>query len=163
MSGTVYVTLICFSNLQWKPNVDPDYLAVVSGAMAGPIPYLLEFTGNKPNKPKPHRISTLITAAFGGWLTVRTAVLSAFGQCKDPEYVLLIFLLDELVPLMFYFYSVIFRGGDYHKWLEAMMRLALMFLIQRRRHYDKATLCQLSDYVHHKRLAIPSLNQIEEQ
>ncbi|KAJ7381879.1 hypothetical protein OS493_038543 [Desmophyllum pertusum] len=43
------------------------------------------------------------------------------------------------------------------------MRLALMFLIQRRRHYDKATLCQRSDYVHHKSLAIPSLNQIEEQ
>lgn len=115
-----------------------------------------------PSRPKPYRISTLITAAFGGWLTVKTAVLSAFGQCKDPEYVMLVFLLDELVPLVFYFYTVIFRGGDQTKWLQAMMRLALMFLIQRRRHYDKATLCQLSDIVHQKSLAIPNLLEILE-
>ena len=115
-----------------------------------------------PTKPKLYRISTLITAAFGGWLTVRTTVLSAFGQCKDPEYVMLVFLLDELVPLVFYFYTVIFRGGDQRKWLQAMMRLALMFVIQRRRHYDKATLCQLSDYVHQKSLSIPNLQEILE-
>lgn len=42
------------------------------------------------------------------------------------------------------------------------MRLALMFLIQRRRHYDKATLCQLSDFVHQKSLAIPNLLEILE-
>ena len=42
---------------------------------------------------------------------MKPAVLSAFGQCKDPEYVMLLFLLNELVPLVFYFYSVIFRGG----------------------------------------------------
>jgi len=40
------------------------------------------------------------------------------------------------------------------------MRLALMFVIQRRRHYDKATLCQLSDLVHQKSLAIPNLLEI---
>ena len=116
-----------------------------------------------PSKPKPHRISTLITTAFGGWLTVKTAVLPAFGQCKDPEYVvLLVFLLAELVPLVFYFYSVIFRGGDQRKWVDAMIRLALMFIIQRRRHYDKATLCQLSDLVHQQE-AIPNFQELLEQ
>ncbi|KAL9977822.1 hypothetical protein ACROYT_G015271 [Oculina patagonica] len=44
-----------------------------------------------------------------------------------------------------------------------MMRLALMFIIQRRRHYDKATLCQLSDLVHHKSLAMPHFSEIFEQ
>ncbi|KAL9961091.1 hypothetical protein ACROYT_G029973 [Oculina patagonica] len=83
-----------------------------------------------PKKPKPYRISTLISAAFGGWLMIKTTVLTAFGQCKDPEYVMLIFLLDELVPLVFYFYSVIFRGGDQAKWLHAMVRLSLMFIVQ---------------------------------
>lgn len=114
-------------------------------------------------KPRPYRISTLIITAFGGWLHVKDAVLPAFGQCKDPEFVFLVFLLDELVPLVFFFYSVIFRGGDHNKWLEAMMRLALMFIIQRRRHYDKATLCQLSDLVHHKSLAMPHFSEIFEQ
>ena len=46
------------------------------------------------------------------------------------------------------------------KRLQAMTRLALMFLIQRRRHYDKATLCQLGDIVHQKSLAIPNLLEI---
>ena len=95
-----------------------------------------------------------------GWL--KTAVLPEFGQCKDPEYVLLVFLLDELVPLVFYFYSVIFRGGDQRKWVDAMIRLALMFIIQRRRHYDKATLCQLSDLVHQQE-AIPNFQELLEQ
>lgn len=113
-----------------------------------------------PTRPKPYRISTLITAAFRGWLTVKTAVLPAFGQCKDPEYVMLVFFLDELVPPAFYFYTIIFRGGDQMKRLQAMTRLALMFLIQRRRHYDKATLCQLGDIVHQKSLAIPNLLEI---
>lgn len=94
---------------------------------------------------------------------MRTAVCSAFGQCKDPEYVLLVFLLDELVPLVFYFYSVIFRGGNYQMWLEAMVRLALMFVIQRRRHYDKATLCQLSDHIHQMSLGIPDLQNLLEK
>ena len=43
-----------------------------------------------------------------------------------------------------------------------MMRLALMFLIQRRRHYDKATLCQLSDLLHQMSLAIPNKLEILE-
>ena len=43
-----------------------------------------------------------------------------------------------------------------------MMWLALMFLIQRRRHYDKATLCQLSDLVHQMSLAIPNVLEILE-
>ncbi|CAH3045429.1 unnamed protein product [Porites lobata] len=168
---------------QWKPDVDPDrVLSVVP--WQGPFHICLNsqedvvanfhcffeklykhsFGQRKvlPSKPKPHRISTLITTAFGGWLTVKTAVLPAFGQCKDPEYVLLVFLLDELVPLVFYFYSVIFRGGDQRKWVDAMIRLALMFIIQRRRHYDKATLCQLSDLVHQQE-AIPNFQELLEQ
>ncbi|KAM7427560.1 hypothetical protein ABFA07_021324 [Porites harrisoni] len=168
---------------QWKPDVDPDrVLSVVP--WQGPFHICLNsqedvvanfrcffeklykhlFSQRKvlPSKPKPHRISTLITTAFGGWLTVKTAVLPAFGQCKDPEYVLLVFLLDELVPLVFYFYSVIFRGGDQRKWVDAMIRLALMFIIQRRRHYDKAILCQLSDLVHQQE-AIPNFQELLEQ
>ena len=43
-----------------------------------------------------------------------------------------------------------------------MIRLALMFIIQRRRHYDKATLCQLSDLVHQQE-AIPNFQELLEQ
>lgn len=173
----------CFLTQQLRPSVDPDFLLSIV-PWQGPFhiylnaqedvvtnfrcffeklhKYLFGQRKVLPKKPKPYRISTLISAAFGGWLMIKTTVLTAFGQCKDPEYVMLIFLLDELVPLVFYFYSVIFRGGDQAKWLHAMVRLSLMFIVQRRRHYDKATLCQLSDLIHHKSLAIANLQQLLE-
>lgn len=103
-----------------------------------------------PKKPKPHRVNTLITAAFGGWTIVRDAVLHQFGPtCKDSEYALLLHLFDEVLPLVFYFYCTIFRGGDFNEWLAATFRMALTFITFKRRNYDKATLGQLSDILHH--------------
>lgn len=103
-----------------------------------------------PKKPKPHRINTLTTAAFGGWLIIRDHVIHQFGQtCKDTEYMLLLHLLDEVLPLVFYFYCTVFRGGDFATWIGATFRMALVFITFRRKNYDKATLCQLSDILYH--------------
>ena len=103
-----------------------------------------------PNRPKPHKIVTLTTVAFGGWSIVREQVLQLFGPfCKDPEYMLLLHLFDELLPLLFFLYNTVFRGGDFDHWLEALLRVSLMFITFRRRNYYKATLCQLSDVIHH--------------
>lgn len=103
-----------------------------------------------PKKPKPHRIHTLATAAFGGWTIIRDAVLQQFGQtCKDTEYMLLLHLLDDVLPLVFYFYCTVFRGGDFHEWFAATFRMALVFITFKRKNYDKATLCQLSDILYH--------------
>lgn len=103
-----------------------------------------------PKKPKPHRISTLTTAAFGGWLIIRDPVIHQFGQtCKDTEYMLLFHLFDEVLPLVFYFYCTVFRGGDFDTWIAATFRMALVFITFRRKNYDKATLCQLSDILYH--------------
>lgn len=103
-----------------------------------------------PKKPKPHRIKTLTTVAFGGWLIIRDPVIHQFGQtCKDTEYMLLFHLLDEVLPLVFYFYCTVFRGGDFDTWIGATFRMALVFITFRRKNYDKATLCQLSDILYH--------------
>lgn len=102
-------------------------------------------------KPKPYRISTLITACFGGWQMIRETVLQHFGQrYKDLQYAMLLHLLDEVVPLVFYFYTVVFRGGNYDFYKSALHRMAVLFIIHCRRHYDKATLCQLSDMLHNE-------------
>lgn len=101
-------------------------------------------------KPKPFRISTLITACFGGWLLIRNTVLQHFGvKYKCVEYNMLVFILEEVVPLVYHFYPVILRGGDYQCYKKALYRMAVLFIIHRRRHYDKATLCQLSDMIYH--------------
>lgn len=103
-----------------------------------------------PKKPKPHQISTLTTAAFGGWTIIRDAVCQQFGPvCKDPQYMLLLHLFDEVLSLVFYFYCTVFRGGDFDQWLTATFRMALVFITFKRKNYDKATLCQLSDVLYH--------------
>lgn len=75
-----------------------------------------------------------------------------FGTvCKDPEYMLLHNLFEEILPLIFYLYHTVFRGGDLQQWLDVLFRMSLLFITFRRRNYDKATLCQLSDMVYHMR------------
>ena len=90
------------------------------------------------------------TVAFGGWTIIRDQVLQVFGPlCKDPQYMLLLHLFDELLALLFFLYNTVFRGGDFNQWLVVLLRISLMLITFRRRNYDKATLCQLSDIVHY--------------
>ena len=115
-----------------------------------------------PKKPKAHRIHTLTTAAFDGWTIIRDAVLQQFGPtCKDSEYMLLLHLLDEVLPLVFYFYCTVFRGGDFHEWLTTTFRMALVFVTFKRKNYDKATLCQLSDILYHATENKPLVDNIK--
>ena len=89
-------------------------------------------------------------------MVVRDVVLEKFENCKDIQYRYLLNLLDELIPLAFYFYPVIFRSGNFDLYMESLQRLALMFICQQRRHYDKATLSQISDILFHQK-NVPSL------
>ena len=102
-----------------------------------------------PKKPRAEIISTVTTAAFGGWLIVREMILHQFGNCNDQQYVMLLHLLDEISSINFFLYTVIFRGGEFHMWMHALFRVAMVFIIFNRRNYNKATLCQLSDLLFH--------------
>lgn len=105
-----------------------------------------------PKRPKSEKIAMLISAAFGGWTIVHQMVKSQFGMfCKDPQYLMLLHLLDDVVPLVFYYYVVDFRGGDYEHWYSIMFRILIQFLLFRRKNYDKATLCQMSDLIYHQK------------
>ncbi|KAJ7393745.1 hypothetical protein OS493_003404 [Desmophyllum pertusum] len=113
--------------------------------------YKALFGRNKrfPKKPKSEKVSLISTAAFGGWLIIREYVLDLFGPCKDPQYVMLVNLLDEISCFNFFFYTAFFRGGNFETWLHSLLRGSMMFINFRRRNYDKATLCQLSDILFH--------------
>lgn len=71
-------------------------------------------------------------------------------------------ILEEIVPLVFYFYPVIFRKGNYQEYKDALIRMAIMFIIHCRQHYDKATLAQLSD-LRHQEINIPQLVNVEKE
>ena len=101
-------------------------------------------------KPKPWRISLCIVIALTGWLHIRKSIIAAFGPCKDPEYLVIFHLLDEVVPLVFYQYPVIFRGGN------LQLNIWLMFISMTKRHYNKASLSWLSD-LHYQAQYLPEL------
>lgn len=123
------------------------YYLVYKGCCCCPI----EIHRNKrfPQKPKAEKISLVSSAAFGGWLIVRECIQELFGPCKDPQYMMLVNLLDEISCFNFYFYTTCFRGGSFDSWLHSMLRASMLFITFKRRNYDKATLCQLSDVLFH--------------
>ena len=80
-----------------------------------------------------HTKLTLTTVAFGAWSIVRDQVLRLFGPlCKDPQYMLLLHLVDELLPLLFFLYNTVFQGGDFDHCLEVLLRVSLMLRTIRR-------------------------------
>ena len=112
--------------------------------------YRETFGSELPHKPKPFRINLLLNAIFLGWLQLRTKILQKFQLCKDIEFASILHLLDEVVPLSFFHYPVIFRSGNLSSYVPVMLRFALLFIIWRRHHYDRSTLSMLSDIYHQK-------------
>ena len=103
-----------------------------------------------PTTPKPYQTSLITTAAFLGWLLIREIVLETFKLCKDVEFVMILHLLDEILPLLFYHYTVVFRSGDFENYLTIMHRFLILYICWQRRHYDKSTLSMLCDTQHQK-------------
>lgn len=129
-------------------NIQEDVVKIYHFILA--TVYKNIFGSDLPNKPKPFRINLLITAVFLGWLKIRSKVLKKFQLCKDIEYACLLHVLDETIPLCFLHYPVVFRSGNLDMYIVTMLRLAILFIIWRRRHYDRSTLSMLSDFLHHK-------------
>ena len=95
-------------------------------------------------KPKPWRVSLLLEIIYGGWTVVRDMILSVFGKCKDTEYLTLVNLLDSYVPLVLSIYSIVFKCNNYELYCESLLKCWIMFVVFRRRHYNKALLITLS-------------------
>ena len=93
---------------------------------------------------------SILEALFGGWLLIREDILRIFRLCKDVEYALLRYLLEDLVPLVIFFYSTIIRGSHYEEWQLAIICLSIMLITQKRRHYNKSMLAAISDFMHYE-------------
>lgn len=70
-----------------------------------------------PEKPKPALCFLLLSSLLLGWLMIRERIIHKFSFCKDHEYVLMLFLLDEILPLGFFQYSTVFRSGNFENYL----------------------------------------------
>ena len=69
--------------------------------------YKYLFRKDLPVNPKPFQTSIVTTAAFLGWILIREMVLKKFKLCKDVEFVMILHVLDEILPLLFYHYNVV--------------------------------------------------------
>ena len=51
-------------------------------------------------------------------MIVRDVVLDLFGLSKDPQYLMLVNLLDEITCFNTYYYTAFFRGGNFDSWMH---------------------------------------------
>ena len=101
-------------------------------------------------KPKPWRINLLLETVYGGWILIRAQVIEKFKSSKDIQYGVLLNLLDNYLPLVLTVYTVIFERNNFAEYMNAMIRIWVMFLCLQRRHYNKAPLVWLSNTWHWK-------------
>ena len=124
--------------------------------------YSFLFHGKKAlaKKPKPWRISFLLEVLYGGWSIVHDEILGAFSHCKDIELLTLVNLLDNYIPVVLSIYSIIFKNQMVDLYYSSMLRCWLMFLMFRRRHYDKALLIALSNIEYLKSINHPIIQTL---
>ena len=121
--------------------------------------------GNKAKlakKPKPWRVSLLLEVLYGGWTLVRDMIFSVFYKCKDIEFLTLVNLLDNYIPLVLSIYSIVFKCNKYELFYQSLIHCWVMFVVFRRRHYNKALLVTLSAFLHWQE-NIPSMFNILHQ
>jgi len=92
----------------------------------------------------------VITDVFLALTKLRHRGLQKFQLCKDIEYICLLFLLDEVIPLSFFHYPVTIRSGNLDDHMATMLKLYILFIIWQRTHYDRSMLSMLSDFCFHK-------------
>ena len=63
---------------------------------------------------------------------------------QDVQFLILLNLLDNYVPLSLSIYSVIFKANKADLFYGSMFRFWIMFIMFRKRHYDKTLLIALS-------------------
>ena len=89
------------------------------------------FGGLLPKKPRPFQSSLCVTAALLGWLMVREQVLKKFNLCKSLEFVSTLYLLEDVIPLVYFQYQI-FRTGNLALYMSVMAQMAILFNIWRR-------------------------------
>ena len=108
----------------------------------------LFLNSNLAKSPKPWRINLLLETVYGGWTLIRYQVITKFQNSKDIQYGTLLNLLENYIPLVLTIYTITFKRNNFKEYFNAMIRIWVMFLCLKRRHYNKAPLVWLSNTSH---------------
>ncbi|GBB83557.1 hypothetical protein RclHR1_10250008, partial [Rhizophagus clarus] len=71
-------------------------------------------------KPKPRLIDLILNLTFYVWKNICNLIINRFKNIKDIEYLILIDLLDNSLPLILEIYAKLFRCGFYKGYLEGI-------------------------------------------
>ena len=100
------------------------------------------------NKPQPWRITLVADITYGGWTLIRRSAMQVFAESKDVQYLTLVNLLDNYLPIVLSIYSITFKCNNLDLYIYGMLRIWIMFFCFRRRHYNKAPLVWLSNVLY---------------
>ena len=78
-------------------------------------------------KPKPKLIDLILNLTFYGWKNICALIINCFGNIKDIEYLTMIDLLDNSLPLTLEIYTKLFRCGFYEGYLESVVKIWVLF------------------------------------
>jgi hypothetical protein len=86
--------------------------------------YFFLFVANAKlaKKPKPWHLSLLLEVIYGSWTLVR----DAFPKCKDIEFLTLLNLVDNYVPLVLSIYYVVFKCNNYDLYCQVSITVSLL-------------------------------------
>ncbi|UZO05954.1 uncharacterized protein OCT59_026292 [Rhizophagus irregularis] len=96
-------------------------------------------------KPKSWRINLLLELLHKGWQIIRIQIIDKFGNTKDPEFRILIDLLDNTTPAALDIYAILFHSGTFNEYVETIFRIWTFALRWNRKNYNKTPLAFLFD------------------
>ena len=105
---------------------------------------LLRCKGKTSKETKTMASIPLLEVIYGGWTLVRATILPAFTNCKDIEFLTLLNLIDNYVPLVLSIYSAVFKCSNCSLYSKSLFGCWIMMMTFHRRHCDKALLIVLS-------------------
>ena len=65
--------------------------------------------------------------AFCGWKRITNIVQLRFGNSKDVQYRMILEILDNAIPLTLDIYTVLFREGNFEKYLPELFNIWCLF------------------------------------
>ena len=90
----------------------------------------------------------MLEVLYGGWTLVKDMIFSVFYKCKDIEFLTLVNLLDNYIPLVLSTYSIVFKCNKYELFYQSLIHCGIMFVVFCQCHYNKALLVTLSAFLH---------------
>ena len=74
-------------------------------------------------KPKSWKINLLLKLLQKGWKIIRIQIINKFENIKNPEYQILIDLLDNNIPAALDIYAILFHSDAFNEYIKTIFKI----------------------------------------